>query len=282
MDEREKGFYRTPGPLTDLSSCPSDVLEGLPDTPADLMGVVRGCVIDPATLTQIYLLDVPSGRDDERQIRRAVDMVAKIIELDDAPLAEARPPGRRFFGTCRNYATLTAALFRWAGIATRVRAGFAGYFVPGTWMDHWIVEYERDGAWVRVDTELDDTWLAKRAPGMTSEILAGTMFLSGSEAWRRCRSDELDPDHFEMGGNRGIGEIRGSVLYDLAALNQNEMLPWDCWARMEDAYKHETDERYDAMLDHVADVTIRGDLDEIKTLYRSNEDLNVPASMLPT
>ncbi len=282
MDERERSFYRTPGALTDLASCPSGSLEGLPDTTADLMAVVRGCVIDPATLTQVYKLEAPTGRDDERQIRRAADMVAKIIELDDAPLAEPRPPERRFFGTCRNYATLAAALFRRAGIATRVRAGFAGYFVPGTWMDHWIVEYERDGGWVRVDAELDDAWLAKRSPGKTSEILAGSMYLSGGEAWQRCRSGELDPDRFEMGGNRGIGEIRGSVLYDLAALNQHEMLPWDCWARMEEAYKNETDERYDEMLDHVADVAIRDDLDEITVLYRSNEDLTVPASMLPT
>jgi hypothetical protein len=282
MQEREKSFYRTPGPLTDLSSCTSRAFEGLPDTPTDLMSVVRGCVIEPATLAHVYKLDPPSGRDDERQIRTAADMVAKILELEDAPLVEARPPERRFFGTCRNYATLTAALFRRAGIVTRVRAGFAGYFVPGTWMDHWIVEYERDDRWVRVDPELDDVWLAKNSPGMTSEILAATMYLSGSEAWRACRSGELDPAHFEMGGHRGIGEIRGSVLYDLAALNQDEMLPWDSWALMDQAYKHETDERYDATLDQVADVTIRGDLDEIQSLYRSNADLSVPASMLPT
>ncbi len=280
MDEHEKDFYRSPGPMTDLSSCAPAALQDLPDSPADLMAVVRGCVIEPGTLTQIYKLDLPVGRDDERQIRPAASMVAKIMELQDDPLVHARPPERRFFGTCRNYATLTAALFRHAGIPTRVRAGFAGYFVPGTWMDHWIIEYERDGTWVRVDTELDDAWLAKRSPGMTSEILAATLYLSGSEAWSTCRSGELDAESFEMGGHRGIGEIRGSVLYDLAALNQHEMLPWDEWAHMEDAYKHRTDPSYDVMLDQVADVTARGDLEEIRSLYATSEDLRVPASML--
>jgi hypothetical protein len=277
MERHEADFYRTPGPITDLSSCSLEALAGLPDQPSELMAVVRGCVTEPATLTQIYKLDIPSGRDDERQIRRAADMVAKILELDDAPLTQARPPERRFLGTCRNYATLTAALFRRAGIATRVRAGFAGYFVAGTWMDHWIVEYERDGAWVRVDTELDDTWLSKHAPGATSESLAGTSFLSGCEAWHRCRTAELDPDRFNMGGHWGIGEIRGSVLYDLAALNQDEMLPWDEWGRMEAAYKNETDASYDEMLDKVSE-TVRADVfDTIRDIYVREPDLTAPA-----
>jgi len=273
MQTREADFYRTPGPMTDLSSCPDEALAGLPDSPQELMAVVRGCVIEPATLTHIYKLDVPAGRDDERQIRPAAGMVAKILELENAPLAHARPPEKRFFGTCRNYATLTAALFRRAGIPTRVRAGFAGYFVPGTWMDHWIVEYARDGTWVRVDTELDDTWLAKRSPGTTSETLASSMYLSGSEAWRACRSGGSDPETFEMGGHRGIGEIRGSVLYDLAALNQDEMLPWDAWGRMEAAYNSETDESYDELLDEVAEIVIADDFDKIREIYVREPDL---------
>ena len=273
MENREADFYRAPGPMTDLASCPDKALAGLPDTPAGLMAIVRGCVVDPATLTQIYKLDVPSGREDERQIRPASDMVTRILELVDAPLTTARPPERRFLGTCRNYATLTAALLRRAGIATRVRAGFAGYFVQEVWMDHWIVEYARDGAWVRVDPELDDMWLAKRSPEMTSEILASSMYLSGSEAWKKCRTREVDPDRFNMGGHWGIGEIRGSVLYDLAALNQDEMLPWDVWGRMEAAYKGETDASYDRLLDEVSEVVIADNFDKIREIYIREPDL---------
>lgn len=281
MHARDLEFYATPGPMTDLSTCAPGIFEGLPDDPAGLMKVVRGCVVSDLMLTQIFKLPVPSGREAEAQTRPAREIVRTIVEDNPAPLAETRPPETRFLGNCRHFATLSCALFRRAGIPTRVRAGFAGYFVPGIWTDHWIIEYWRDGAFVRVDPQLDDAWLAKRA-GTTSEALAQTLYLSGAEAWQRCRSGELDPARFNMGGgNWGIGEIRGSVLYDVAALNQDEMLPWDCWARMEDAYKHKTGDDYDAMLDDVSDVVIAGDLDAIRAMYEGSEDLRVPAAMLP-
>jgi hypothetical protein len=283
MDHTDEAtFYAIPGPMTDLSSCPADVFDGLPDDPAGLMKVVRRCVVSDLMLTQLYDLAVPEGRAHEASIRPASEMVRRITELVDAPLAEARPPEQRFLGNCRHFATLTCALFRRAGIPTRVRAGFAGYFEPGVWADHWIVEHRRNDAWVRVDPQYGDSFFKRLDPEATSESVAARSFLSGGEAWRRCRRGELDPNSFNMGlNNWGIGEIRGSVLYDLAALNQDEMLPWDCWARMEDAYKHKTDDAYDAMLDHVAEVTSRDDLDEIRTLYGSNVDLKVPASLLP-
>jgi transglutaminase superfamily protein len=280
--QTESAFYSTPGPVTDLTRCPPEWLAGLPDTPAGLMKVVRNCVVDPATLTQIYKLPIPAGRDDERQIRTAAGMIERILQLDPSPITEARPPQRRFLGTCRNYATLTCALLRHTGTPARVRAGFAGYFVPNSWMDHWIIEYWRssDERWVRVDPELDDDWLAKRAPNMTSELLAKQLYMSGGEAWLRCRRGELDPDRCNMGGdNWGIGEVRGSVLLDLAAINQDEMLPWDTWGPMVAAYKGETDAAYDELLDAVSEVTSGDDFDAIRELYGREDDLRVPDSL---
>jgi hypothetical protein len=108
------------------------------------------------------------------------------------------------------------------------------------------------------------------------------MYVSGGEAWRRCRRGELDPARFNMGGdNWGIGEIRGSVLFDLAALNQDEMLPWDCWGRMEASYKHETDAGYDELMDSVSEIVAEAGFEAIRELYESNADLRVPASLLP-
>ena len=281
-NERELEYYLAPSPMTDLTKFSAEALAGLPTAPADLMKVVRGCIVDPGTLTQIYGLQVPSGRDDERQIRAAVEMIDRIQQLDPSPIIESRPPERRFLGTCRNYATLTCAFFRHTDTPARVRAGFAGYFVPNTWMDHWIVEYWRalDECWVRVDPELDDEWLAKRAPNMTSELLAKSMFLSGGETWQKCRRGDLDPNRCNMGGdNWGLGEVRGSVLYDLAALNKAEVLPWDCWGRMEAAYNGETDAAYDDLLDVASEITSGKDFDAIRELYEREDDLRVPAPL---
>lgn len=85
-----------------------------------------------------------------------------------------------------------------------------------------------------------------------------------------------------MGGvNWGIGEVRGSVLYDLAALNKIEVLPWDVWGRMKAAYSGETDAAYDELLDFVSATITEGDLGAINAVYAGNPDLQVPAPLFP-
>ena len=56
-------------------------------------------------------------------------------------------------------------------------------------------------------------------------------------------------------------------MFDLAALNQNEMLPWDTWGRMEAAYRSETDMAYDELLDSVSAVTSGNDFNATRELY---------------
>jgi hypothetical protein len=209
-------------------------------------------------------------------------MIGRVRELEPLPLVEPRPPAKRFIGNCRHFATLTCALLRHKAIPARVRAGFAGYFEADIWVDHWIIEYWRttDGRWIRVDPEYGDEWFKARDPNATSESVAGSKYLSGGEAWQKCRRGDLDPNRFKMGGvNWGIGEIRGSVLYDLAALNKDEMLPWDTWSHMEAAYKSETDAAYDDLLDTVGRVAGAGDFEAMRELYQEREELRVPPEM---
>ncbi|WP_230620860.1 MULTISPECIES: hypothetical protein [Nocardiaceae] len=52
--------------------------------------------------------------------------------------------------------------------------------------------------------------------------------------------------------NWGAAEIRGNAVKDLAALNKVEMLPWDEWGRMTDAYEGKTGAEYDLLLDELA------------------------------
>lgn len=266
-------YYATAGPMTDLSRCDRSAFDGLSDDPRDVMSVVRRCLIAGAA---------GPGRDDP-QIRRASDMVERIVSLDSSPLVERRTPEQRFVGCCRHFATLACALLRRRGVPARVRAGWAAYFDPDdVWVDHWILEYwsETDERWVRADAQWSDRWFASAHPGRTSEEVLRGSFLSGAEMWQRCRSGDLDPNRCKMGGvNWGIGEVRGSVLYDFAALNQAEMLPWDVWGQMEAAYRNETDAAYDQLLDRVAEVTAAGDIAVMRDLFEGADDLRVPASL---
>jgi hypothetical protein len=274
-NEIELKYYATPGPMTDLTRCEPNAFANLPGSPADLMRVVRGCVV----------AWLPESEDrNDAQIRPAASMIERIQELDPSPLAEPRSSDKRFLGNCRHFATLSCALFRCKGIPARVRAGFAGYFSPDTWMDHWIIEYWRptEERWVRADPQYGDGWFREHHPNETSESVVQRAYLSGGETWRRCRRGELDPGRCNMGGdNWGIGEVRGSVMFDLAALNQDEMLPWDTWGRMQAAYRGETDAAYDELLDSISSVTSGDDFAAIRELYEQNDDLRVPASLLP-
>jgi hypothetical protein len=209
-------------------------------------------------------------------------MIDRIQELHPAPLVEPRPPADRFIGTCRHFATLTCALLRHQRIPVRVRAGFAGYFEPDAWLDHWVIEYwsHREERWVGNDPQYGDRFFQAFDPHATSEAVVRDRFLSGGATWLACRRGELDPDRCKMGGvNSGTGEVRGSVMYDFAALNQDEMLPWDVWGLMKAAYDSETDSAYDDRLDEISAATSSGDFDAVRDLYRN--DLRVPPALLP-
>lgn len=77
----------------------------------------------------------------------------------------------------------------------------------------------------------------------------------------------------------GPAEIRGNAVKDLAALNKVEMLPWDEWGRMTDAYDGKTGPDYDALLDDVAAVCAAEDATAIAELYEA-EDLRVPDDLI--
>ena len=92
----------------------------------------------------------------------------RIIEPSDAPLTEERPPEKRLQGCCRDFSTFLASILRYKGIAARARCGFATYFGPGHYEDHWVCQYWEAGEtrWVRADAQLDTLQCdADRIPG---------------------------------------------------------------------------------------------------------------------
>jgi hypothetical protein len=257
--------YAAPGVLTELGDVP---LGGLPDDPVGICRPVHDLVIQPG--------DAPRDGSAENSVRPARDLVARLLELDPAPLDVPRPPERRVIGTCRHFAVLACALLRHRGVAARVRCGFATYFQPGQGLDHWIVEYAGDGRWVRLDAEILGTRVVDRP-----EDLRPGQFLTGGEAWAMYRRGELDAATFGVYGTENFGpsEIRGNAVKDLAALNKVEMLPWDEWGRMTASYEGRAGAGYDELIDTIAAVTAADDPAAVAALYAS-EDLAVPAALL--
>jgi len=268
--------YSEPGPLTGLEDVPPDAFSGLPAE--DVVGIclpVHELVVQPG---DAEALGLPHARFAENQIRPARQLFAVLLGMDPSPLVEPRPPQRRVIGTCRHFALLACALLRSRGIAARVRCGFATYFQPGQALDHWIVEHRADdGRWVRLDPEI----LGGTVLDHPDDLRPG-QFLDGAQAWGAYRRGEVDAATFGVFGTENFGpaEIRGNLVKDLAAVNKVEMLPWDEWGRMTEAYAGETGPDYDELLDDVAAVLLADDTGAAAALYRDRPELGVPAHLL--
>jgi hypothetical protein len=262
--------------LTAIDPDVAPLLAGLPDTPVELCAVAQGLVVLPNVAAGFGIAD---DRQQERSIRAVSDILRTLRRYDDRGVEQPRDYSNRVVGTCRHYALLACAFLRHRSIPARCRAGFASYFTPGAFLDHWVVEYQHPGEprWVRVDPEiLGFEFVA------TPDDLADGEFLTGGEAWILCREGGADPSHFGVDGvpdNFGIGEIRGNLIRDLAALNRVEMLPWDEWGRMAASYAGQTGPDYDALMDTIAATCAADDDVAIAALY-ATQDLAVPPDRL--
>ena len=246
--------YSTAGLLTDLKDLPSSALPTA-RTRAEICWPVHSLVIQPTDAEQ---LELPASRFSTNQIRPARQLLEALLALNQLPIDNPREPQDRVVGTCRHFAVLACAFLRHRGIASRVRCGFATYFQPDQGLDHWIVEHwdPAEVRWIRIDPEV----LGGKVLARPDDLAPGE-FLSGGEAWQAYRREEIDPATFGVYGtqNWGAAEIRGNAVKDLAALNKVEMLPWDEWGRMTEAYEGRTGPDYDQLLDLLADMCAEND-----------------------
>jgi hypothetical protein len=243
----ERSYYAQPGPLTQLSSDQAELIRHLGTDPERL------CRYAQAVLTPVgdaHGRGLSPVRMAERNTRPATALLQRALELDSSLVSVTRPPEHRVVGTCRHFAVLATAFLRAVAIPARARCGFATYFVPGRYVDHWIVEYWADaGRWVRLDPEILGTDVVQHP-----HDLADGQFLTGGEGWERIRCGTADPMHFGVDGTDywGAAEIRGNAIRDLASLNKVEMLPWDVWGPMQASYKGETAPEFDQTIDELA------------------------------
>lgn len=249
--------YRAPVGLTDAGHL-TRLFDGLPQDVAGLAETVQGLLmhwhISPA-----YGVEISEAQLAEPHIRGVEPMLAQIVAHDARPLSQARPENERLVTVCRHFTLLHVAMLRRRGIAARARCGFAAYFQPGRFLDHWVSEYwhEAERRWVMVDAQLDARQRALFKIGFDPLDVPRDQFLVAGHAWELCRAGKADPDTFAILDLHGLWFIAGNVIRDVAALNNHEMLPWDVWGAMPKA-DSEIDLR---LIDQLAALTRRPDID---------------------
>lgn len=218
--------YLAPGVMTTLGR----PVSGLPGDFRGIAAVLQGLCIHEFL---IGMYGVDKVDTSTVHVRRASELLDTVVARDPRPLDVAREPGERLATNCRGFTVLAVAMLRAQGVPARARCGFGGYFTPGFWEDHWVVEYYEDGRWKRGDAQIDP--LLRDAFKIDFDVadLPPGRFLTGGEAWRRVRDGDADPATFGLSSHAaGDWWIAGNLVRDVAAMDNVEVLPWDCWDPM--------------------------------------------------
>jgi hypothetical protein len=220
-------LYLSQTPFSD----PGDLdTSGLPRDPAQLAVTVRNLIIHRGEGGRLGWA-VPEERwHDDPEARYVTEILRILRERCARPLTGNRAPEECFVGTCRDFSLLLCSLLRATGTPARIRCGFAGYFKPGWYDDHWVAEYRLpDGRWRLVDAQvLHPSYDVPFDP----LDMPRDQFLVGGDAWRACREGTADPEIFGVDGIedvKGLWYVRANTLTDLAAVGGVELLPWDFW-----------------------------------------------------
>jgi hypothetical protein len=273
-------FYTRPVAMTS-GGAHAAVLENLTSDLGGLCDVVQGVLLH-FHWAGAYGVALAPERADQQHLRPASATLDAVFAIDGQPLDVRREAGDRAVGVCRHFAVLTSAMLRAQGVAARSRCGFGTYFTPGEFVDHWVVEYwdAAQERWRLVDSQIDALQKAALTPDFDPLETPRDRFLIAGDAWLQCRAGRLDPSRFGIMDMRGLWFIAGNVVRDFAALNNMEMLPWDCWGPAPESDTGLSPETV-ALVDRLATLTLDADdrFGELRGLYETDASLRVPAKV---
>ena len=279
-------YYAQPGQMTTLGPY-APLLDALPIELPALVKALQGVMVH-IFWAESYGLSLTDERKAEVNLRRVDRQLARIVELDDRPLTEARPHERKLVGNCRDFSVMLTAVLRHRGIPARARCGFGTYFTPGRYEDHWVCEYWNadQRRWVLVDAQLDERMLDVLKPDFHPLDTPRDRFIVGGKAWQLCRSGAANPDDFGIFDMHGIEFVRGDLLRDFLAFNKVEILPWDGgWGYMVALEPEQVATVY-ALMDRVAAMIGAADVSAseddwavVRALYEQDEGFYPPTDL---
>ena len=260
--------YSDPGPYAGL-------LRDLSDDVAALNATARNVIAH----YRAELTDLAEDRRGEIDSRWLQTILATDQARHGTRLTEPRPLTERVAGCCRDHTLFVVGALREKGIPARSRVGFAGYFSPGYFHDHVIVEHHDGTRWLRTDPELDPAY----APFDPGDMAAGpeAPFQTAAEVWQDYRAGTVDPQNYGVfPGSEFAGPafIRSYVIYQIAHRYGDEMLLWDDWGATNGGGD-------DAWIDELADLLVRADRgdadadDDLAARYAEDDRLKPGATV---
>jgi hypothetical protein len=210
-----------PGPLRAL-------YDDLPADPAALRTLVSSLIAHVSWAAQY---GIPPDAPMPRETQAVADRLRAIQSAFAGSLQGPRPVDKRTFGTCRDYALLFCSMLRQRAIPARVRCGFANYFKPGPYEDHWVCEYwlVDEVRWARADAQLDALHREQLNITFDCADMPKGAFLTAGEAWRLVRSGAAVSGDFGHDVARGLWFLRVNLHRDGLAMVNRQTSAWDSW-----------------------------------------------------
>ena len=272
--------YATHGPITEPGEYGA-LFNGLPEDVHSSCRVTQGLLLHYGW-TERYGVQLTKERfDRDAHLRKVSKQLKRIMELSSAPLSEERAPEDRLLGCCRDFSTLLTAILRHRGVPARARCGFATYFTPDHFEDHWVCQYWKaeENRWVIVDAQLDSLQRSVLGTAFDTTDIPEGLFLPAGRGWQMCRAGKADPETFGFGKWHGMWFIRGNLIRDLLSLNKIEPLAWDAWGLMPKYEAQDVPSEQIELLDNIASVTqgAAPDLSRAQSIYEKEETLHAPA-----
>ena len=274
-------FYTQQGQVSDPGEL-AHQFDALPDDLPVIIAAIQGIMLHLHWATR-YGITLNRVREEEANLRTVRDRLAKVFELQDAPLTEPRPLSKKTVGTCRDFTLLLTSILRQRGIPARARAGFGTYFTPGRFEDHWACEYWQadESRWVMVDPQLDALQCEALSIDFDPLDMPRTKFVTGGQAWARCRAKLVDPNRFGIFNMRGLDFVKGDLIRDFLALNKIEILPWDNFKLIAKSFRDMNAEEK-ALMDRLATISSGEDRDFVllNAAFITHQDRLLPEYFL--
>ena len=276
------GYYAEAGAITDPSFF-APLLDAVSKGIPGVVKAVQGLLVH-INWAEHYGLNLSDEREQEMRARTVVQKLDKALGYDSRPLTEGRELENRLVANSRDYSVLLCAMLRHQGVPARARCGFATYFVPDQYEDHWVCEHWNadEKRWVLVDAQLDAMQRRALRISFNQFDVPRDKYLVAGKAWQMCRAGQADPDKFGLLEWRGLWFVRNNLVRDLLALNKIELLPWDRWGLMADSQEPLTP--VDAeLLDRIAALTQGGNetLGQVLSLVSGDARLQAAPNWQP-